>query len=111
MKQIRQFHLYLGTFFAPVIFFFAFSDALQTFGLHESEKDGSYNAPAWIATMAQVHKDQRLEGEHHSHEDARRSKMRQRMTSIRQVRRMAKNTRKHLRRCRLNVSSCCWRLV
>jgi len=70
MKQIRQFHLYLGTFFAPVIFFFAFSGALQTFGLHESEKDGSYNAPAWIATIAQIHRDQRLEGEHHSHEDA-----------------------------------------
>jgi hypothetical protein len=70
MKQIRQFHLYLGTFFAPVIFFFALSGALQTFGLHENEEDGSYNAPAWIATMAEIHKDQRLAKPHRPHPQA-----------------------------------------
>jgi len=60
MKQIRQLHLYLGTLFAPLIIFFAFSGALQTFGFHESTKDGSYRAPAWIAALAEIHKDQRI---------------------------------------------------
>ena len=60
MKQIRQLHLYLGTLFAPLIIFFAFSGSLQTFGFHESEKGGSYRAPAWIVAMANVHKDQRF---------------------------------------------------
>jgi len=70
MKQIRQFHLYLGTFFAPAIFFFAFSGALQTFGLHESGKGSSYSPPAWIATMAEIHRDQRLEKPHKEHAHA-----------------------------------------
>jgi hypothetical protein len=60
MKQIRQLHLYLGTLFAPIIIFFAFSGALQTFNFHESTKDGSYKAPAWIVALANIHKDQRL---------------------------------------------------
>ncbi len=71
MKTIRQLHLYLGTFFAPAIFFFAFSGALQTFGLHESEDDGSYTAPGWIMTIASIHKDQRLPKPHkHEHPPA-----------------------------------------
>lgn len=65
MKSIRQLHFYLGTFFAPAIFFFAFSGALQTFNLHESEDDGSYTAPAWIMQIASIHKDQRLAHPHH----------------------------------------------
>ena len=69
MKQIRQLHLYLGTFFAPAIFFFALSGALQTFSLHENEDDGSYKAPAWIVTVASIHKDQHLAHPHH-HEPA-----------------------------------------
>jgi len=60
MKKIRQLHNYLGTFFAPAILFFAFSGAMQTFGLHESEAGEEYQAPVWIKTMAEVHKDQRL---------------------------------------------------
>jgi len=60
MRQIRQLHLYLGTLFAPLIIFFAFSGALQTFGFHESTKNGSYQAPGWIVTLANIHKDQRL---------------------------------------------------
>jgi hypothetical protein len=60
MKQIRQLHLYLGTLFAPLIIFFAFSGVLQTFGFHESPKSGSYQAPAWIVALAEIHKDQRL---------------------------------------------------
>ena len=64
MKTIRQLHLYLGTFFAPAIFFFAFSGALQTFSLHESKDDGSYTAPSWIMTISSIHKDQRLVDPH-----------------------------------------------
>jgi hypothetical protein len=68
MKTIRQLHLYLGTFFAPAIFFFAFSGALQTFSLHESKDDGSYTAPSWVMTIASIHKDQRLANPHkHAH--------------------------------------------
>jgi len=59
VQRIRQLHLYLGVLFAPLVIFFAFSGALQTFTLHESTKDGSYRAPAWIATLAEIHKDQR----------------------------------------------------
>ncbi len=54
MKTIRQLHTYLGLIFAPSIIFYALSGALQLFGLHE----GSH--PAWIATLSQVHRDQRL---------------------------------------------------
>ena len=60
MKRIRQLHLWLGILFSPLIIFFAFSGALQTFNLHDSEKSGSYVAPAWIAKIAEVHKNQRL---------------------------------------------------
>lgn len=65
MKQIRQLHLYLGTFFAPAIFFFALSGALQTFSLHESEEGSTYSPPAWIVAMASIHKDQKLAKPHH----------------------------------------------
>ena len=61
LKQARQLHLWLGTFFAPAILFFAFSGALQTFGLHEGRPGDAYQAPAWIAKMAQIHKKQTLE--------------------------------------------------
>jgi hypothetical protein len=67
MKKIRQLHLYLGTLFAPAIFFFALSGALQTFGLHESEAGDTYEPPAWIVTMSEIHKDQRLAKPHHRH--------------------------------------------
>lgn len=58
LKQIRQLHLYLGTFFAPAIMFFCLTGALQTFGLHEN-KNGAVH-PAWIAKLAEIHKDQRF---------------------------------------------------
>ncbi len=60
MKQLRQLHLYLGVFFAPAILFFAFSGALQTFSLHESEEGESYTPPAWVVAIASIHKDQHL---------------------------------------------------
>ena len=55
-RQLRDVHLYLGTFFAPAILFFAFTGALQTFSLHE-DHDG-YRAPVWIQTLGRIHKDQ-----------------------------------------------------
>jgi hypothetical protein len=60
MRRARQIHLCLGTLFAPAIVFFAFTGALQTFGLHEAKKSMVSDPPAWIATLAEVHKDQRL---------------------------------------------------
>lgn len=59
MKRIRQIHLYLGVFFAPLVIFFALSGALQTFRLQESPKDNSYTAPAWIVRLSEVHINQR----------------------------------------------------
>ena len=60
MRKVRRWHQYIGLFFSPAIMFFAFSGALQTFGLHEGGHGSSYEPPAWIVTIASVHKDQRL---------------------------------------------------
>lgn len=60
LRLLRQIHTYLGVFFAPAIIFFAFSGALQTFGLHENKGGGPYQPPAWIVTLASVHKNQEL---------------------------------------------------
>jgi hypothetical protein len=60
MKRIRQIHLYLGALFAPLLIFFAFTGALQTFSLHESPKGSTYTPPAWLVRLAEVHKNQRL---------------------------------------------------
>jgi hypothetical protein len=59
LKQIRQLHLYLGTLFAPAIIFFALTGALQTLGLHENK-----DAPAWIAKLSRIHKDQTVAQPH-----------------------------------------------
>lgn len=59
MKRIRQLHLYLGALFAPILIFFAFTGALQTFSFHESPKGSSYIPPSWIVTLSEVHKNQR----------------------------------------------------
>ncbi len=59
MRRIRQYHLYLGVFFAPLIIFFALSGALQTFRLQE-EKGWGGIPPNWIVWMASVHKDSAL---------------------------------------------------
>lgn len=56
MKTVRQLHLYLGCFFAPLLVVFAFTGVLQTYELHESAKDGSYVAPPWIVAAATLHK-------------------------------------------------------
>lgn len=51
-------HLYLGVFISPALLFFAFTGALQTFSLHETTQGSSYKPPAWIASLAQLHKKQ-----------------------------------------------------
>lgn len=56
---MRNVHLYLGVFFAPLLLFFTISGAWQTFDLHEASRDGNYTPPAIIKSLSQVHKDQR----------------------------------------------------
>lgn len=60
MRRLRNIHHWLGVFFAPMILFFAFSGALQTFSLHENKGGGPYKPPAWIVVLAKIHKDQTL---------------------------------------------------
>lgn len=58
VKASRKLHLWIGLLFAPTILFFALSGAFQVFGLHES--DGGQPAPAWIAKLAEIHKEQSI---------------------------------------------------
>lgn len=58
LHYVRYTHLYLGVFIAPALLFFAFTGALQTFSFHETTKGSSYKPPAWIVTLAQIHKKQ-----------------------------------------------------
>jgi len=58
LKVVRLTHLYLGVFTAPALLFFALTGGLQTFSLHETTRGSSYKPPAWLATMAQLHKKQ-----------------------------------------------------
>src|SRR6185437_12133080 len=60
LHYIRYTHLYLGVFIAPALLFFAFTGALQTFSFHETTRGSSYKPPAWIATLAQIHKKQTM---------------------------------------------------
>ncbi len=58
-RRLRQFHNWLGLFFAPMILLLAVSGSMQTFRLNEA---GGYGGPPprWIVWAASVHKDQRL---------------------------------------------------
>jgi hypothetical protein len=58
LRLFRTLHLYIGIFISPALLFFAFTGALQTFSLHETTQGSSYKPPAWIATLAQLHKKQ-----------------------------------------------------
>lgn len=58
LKLLRSIHLYLGVFTAPMLLFFAITGGLQTFSLHERTRGSDYTPPAWLATMAQLHKKQ-----------------------------------------------------
>ena len=58
LKFARLAHLYLGIFTAPALLFFAITGGLQTFGLHENDRDGGYRAPAWLVSAGMLHKKQ-----------------------------------------------------
>jgi hypothetical protein len=60
MKNIRNIHLLLGTFFGPAIIFFAFSGLLQVIGLHENKDKSGPPPAAWIAKLAELHKSQQF---------------------------------------------------
>ena len=65
-RSLRQYHHYLGVFFAPAIMFFAFTGALQTFSLHEAKGYHGGTPPNWIVWLASVHKDQGPPHEKHA---------------------------------------------
>ena len=58
LKFLRKIHLYIGIFTTPALLFFAITGALQTFSLHETTQGSNYKPPAWIASLAQLHKKQ-----------------------------------------------------
>jgi hypothetical protein len=58
LKFTRKMHLLLGIFTTPALLFFAFTGAMQTFSLHETTQGSNYKPPAWIASLAQLHKKQ-----------------------------------------------------
>jgi hypothetical protein len=60
LKHARQWHLYLGTLFAPSILFFALTGALQLFGLHEGHPGEAYQPPTWVAELGSLHKKQTI---------------------------------------------------
>ena len=57
MKDLRRIHLYLGSFFAPMLLFFALSGVWQEFGL---QRYGS-----WIRYLSAIHTGSRLKSEAH----------------------------------------------
>lgn len=61
LKSFRALHLYLGVFTAPALLFLAFTGALQSVNLHEAARGGDYKPPAWIASIAHMHKKQSFE--------------------------------------------------
>ncbi len=59
LRIFRITHLYFGVFITPALLFFALTGALQSFGLHETNRDHPNYKPAqWIAVLAQIHKKQ-----------------------------------------------------
>ncbi|HEY5336639.1 MAG TPA: hypothetical protein VIJ85_00420 [Rhizomicrobium sp.] len=61
MRSLRQWHQYISLFFAPVIFFFAFSGFLQLAGFHETHRGSAYKPAAWIVALSSLHQHQRVE--------------------------------------------------
>ena len=57
MQKLRQIHLYLGCFFAPMLIFFALSGVWQEFGL------GRY--AWWIRYLSAIHTGSKLKGQPH----------------------------------------------
>ena len=62
IKVMRNVHMYLGCFFAPLLLFFIISGSWQLFELQKSSK-GGYIAPDIIKSFSQIHTDQRFSHE------------------------------------------------
>lgn len=58
LRLSRLTHLYFGVFIAPALIFFAFTGALQTFGVHETTRGSDYQPPRWAVVLGQIHKKQ-----------------------------------------------------
>lgn len=59
LHVFRLLHLYTGVFITPAVLFFALTGALQTFGLHETNRDHPDYKPArWLVVLGQLHKKQ-----------------------------------------------------
>lgn len=59
IKALRNVHLYLGCFFAPLLVLFIVSGCWQTFNLHRASKQADgYKPPAIIKLISSVHIDQ-----------------------------------------------------
>ena len=59
-KSPPQWHLYLGTLFAPSIIFFILTGPLQLFDLLLSHPGYAYQALAWVPKLSSIHIDQVL---------------------------------------------------
>ena len=60
IKAMRNAHLYLGCFFAPLLILFLLSGTWQMFNWHkDSREPGGYKAPVVIKSLSQVHTNQR----------------------------------------------------
>ena len=57
LKYVRLSHLYIGTFIAPALIFFAFTGAIQTFNLHKTGVRKGYVPPRILMVLARIHKD------------------------------------------------------
>jgi hypothetical protein len=69
VRSLRQWHQYISLFFAPVIFFFAFTGFLQLAGFHEAHPGSAYKPVGWIVALSSLHQHQNLGGEHHDMAD------------------------------------------
>ena len=60
IKAMRNVHLYLGCFFAPLLIFFVLSGCWQTFNLHHACKSASigYKPPQIVRSLSEVHMNQ-----------------------------------------------------
>ena len=59
IKAMRNIHLYLGVFFAPLLLLFLITGCWQVFDLHHASKHGSgYNPPEIVKSLSEVHTSQ-----------------------------------------------------
>ena len=54
-RSLLRFHRYAGLLVAPMVLFFAVTGTWQEFRLHQSRKDGSYEAPPALSAASDLH--------------------------------------------------------